>query len=495
MTKVYVLYTGGTFGMKPNPKLAGSPLTAVALHELRPKLPQPADLPDCADIEVTFEELPGERRIDSSSMTPDDWIAIAHRIRDRYDQYDGFVVIQGTDTLSYTASALSFMFENLIKPIVVTGSQQPFLATRTDACLNYCHSLMIAGYKSTGLPCIPEVIVVFADKVMRGCRVRKMSASAWAGFDTPNAPLLGQIGDHIRIFEGQIRPPPLPDSNLRLHTSLETDVLDFSLYPGMQPDHLRQILSLKKVRGVILRTFGNGNAPEAQEFIEALRNGIEKNDKHIVNITQCPQGEVEMGVYAASVVLMDLGILSGSDMTPEAALTKLMVLMGSSSSETVRREMQIDQRGEQSHSLFNLENTNPAHKNTLIKGRTFDARHPHFKPHMLESAMLRIYGLVLDERSRDKPVTLGVYLNLPQAQVKGRSQITNPDPSKLICKFVLDPAQKRSKPFDIAQPLPIKEIKKHIRDHENSISVVFDTGFYFRKVVLTLNTKSDRAGN
>jgi hypothetical protein len=354
---------------------------------------------------------------------------------------------------------------------------------------------MIAGYKSTGLPCIPEVIVVFADKVMRGCRVRKMSASAWAGFDSPNAPLLGEIGEHIRIFEGQIRPPPLPGSNLQLHTSLETDVLDFSLYPGMQPEHLRQILNLKKVRGVILRTFGSGNAPEVPEFIEAIQNGIEKNNKNIVNITQCPQGEVEMGLYAASVGLMDLGVLSGSDMTPEAALTKLMVLMRSCSSpEAFRREMQIDQRGEQSHSLFNLEHFNDARRNTLTRGRTFDNQHPHFKPHLLKSAMLRICGLVLKERSYDKPVTIGVYLNLPRVQGRGKSRITNPDPSKLICKFIFDPSQAKSRPFDIAQSLPIEGLKNHIKDHENSFSLVPDVALYFRKVVLTLVTKPDRIG-
>src|SRR4051812_8232703 len=283
--RVYVLYTGGTFGMHPDESRPGKPLVPLPLPRLRKRLPVAGKLMDGADIHVDFDSFPTTRLIDSSSMTPADWVNIARRIYDNYDKYDGFVVLQGTDTLSYTASALSFMFENLSKPIVITGSQLPLMSERTDAKLNYGHAVMVAGYRATDLPQIPEVIVVFADKILRGCRTRKMSASAWTGFESPNAPPLGAIGEHIKIFENQIRPAPGADLDLQLTTELVTEVLDISLYPGLAPAHLRSILSLENVKGVVLRTYGTGNAPEDPDFLGALADGIGKGEKTIVNIT------------------------------------------------------------------------------------------------------------------------------------------------------------------------------------------------------------------
>ncbi|MFZ1989438.1 MAG: asparaginase, partial [Alphaproteobacteria bacterium] len=350
-SKVYVLYTGGTFGMKPNENKPGAPLSPMELDELRKELPDASVL--APGVKITLDRF--NRLLDSSAMTPDDWINIAKRIEQNYHEHDGFIVVQGTDTLAYTASALSFMLENLAKPVVVTGSQLPLTNPRTDAKLNYGHALQIAGYKTTDLPRIPEVIVVFADKILRGCRTRKMSASAWTGFDTPNCPPLGEIGERLRIYESQIRPPPAPGVDFQVNAILNADVLDLSLFPGLKATHLKQILSLDNVKGVVLRTYGTGNAPDEPAFLDALREGITKADKVVVNITQCPQGMVEMGLYETSLGLIDNGVISGLDMTPEAALAKLMVTMGTRVGGQVKLQMQISQRGEQSQNLFDFQ--------------------------------------------------------------------------------------------------------------------------------------------
>lgn len=350
LTKVYVLYTGGTFGMAPDAAKPGAPLAPMDLDELQAALPDAGDL--APGVEITLERF--TRILDSSSMAPQDWVGIAKRIEENYHAYDGFIIIHGTDTLAYTASALSFIFENLSKPVVITGSQLPLKNPRTDAKLNYAHALMIAGYKATNLPKIPEVVVVFADKILRGCRTRKMSASAWVGFDTPNCPPLGEIGEHVRIFENQIRKAPAQELDLQVNGIINPDVLDISLYPGLRADHLKQIMSLDNVKGVVFRTYGAGNASEETEFLEALRAGISDNDKVVVNITQCPQGMVDMGRYAASIGLLENGVISGLDLTPEAALTKLMVTMGTRVGDQVKVQMQISQRGEQSQNLFDF---------------------------------------------------------------------------------------------------------------------------------------------
>ncbi len=304
----------------------------------------------CPGLEVVFDELVPLR--DSSSMTPRDWITIARRIAENYDAHDGFVVIHGTDTMSYTASALSFMLENLAKPVVLTGSQLPLDDRRGDALANYGHALMIAGHKACGLPPIPEVVVVFADRILRGCRSRKMSASAWRGFDSPNCPPLGETGTRVRVFEERLRPAPPPDSGLKLITSLDERVLDITLTPALTPTQVRDLMRRDDVRGVVLRTYGSGNAPEDPAFLRALEEGIRHHGKVVVNITQCPQGMVEMGHYAASTGLIGSGVISGLDMTPEAALTKLMVLLGAHASDEAGRRMQRDMRGELSENPF-----------------------------------------------------------------------------------------------------------------------------------------------
>ena len=478
-TKVYVLYTGGTFGMQPDLDTPGHPLRPMELEDLRKSLPEADELAPGA--EVTLERF--ERLLDSSSMTPTDWINIARKIEDNYDDHDGFIVIQGTDTLSYTASALSFMLENLSKPVIVTGSQLPLPNARTDAKLNYGHALQIAAYKTTDLPRIPEVIVVFADKILRGCRTRKMSASSWTGFDTPNCPPLGEIGEHVRIFESQIRPPPPVGLDLQVNSVLDPDVLDISLYPGLRPEHLKAILSLESVKGVVFRTYGTGNAPEDDAFLDALRTGIQRGAKTVVNITQCPQGAVEMGLYAASLGLLDNGVISGLDMTPEAALTKLMVTMGSRIGEQVKLQMQINQRGEQSQNLFDFNfkktsKTSGPFSDFIVPDRRFD-------PTALSAAVLRIKQLSVTLGAGVSNPVIDVYMNFPTAKA---DILERKDHPRRLHRIELS----NGSTFDVVQALSKERVKNVVGDSDVVLTFVATPGveFAFEKLSLSMFTRT-----
>jgi L-asparaginase len=479
VAKVYVLYTGGTFGMEPDFDTPGHPLRPMELDELKRTLPEASEL--APGVEVTLERF--DRLLDSSSMTPDDWVNIARKIEQNYETHDGFIVIQGTDTLTYTASALSFMLENLAKPVVITGSQLPLPNARTDAKLNYGHALQIAAYKATDLPCIPEVIVVFADKILRGCRTRKMSASAWTGFESPNCPPLGEIGEHVRIFESQIRPTPPPGLDLQVNSALDPDVLDISLYPGLRPEHLKSILSLDSVKGVVFRTYGTGNAPEDEPFLSALRTGIEIGNKTVVNITQCPQGTVEMGLYAASIGLLDSGVISGLDMTPEAALTKLMVTMGTRIGEQVKLQMQINQRGEQSQNLFDFNfktvaETDKPFSDFIVPDRRFD-------PSALSAAVLRMKNVKVAVPDDAPNPVLDVYMNFPTARA---DTLDRPDHPRRLHRIELQ----KDSTFNVVEQLSKEKVKNVVGDSDVVLTFVASPGvkFGFDRLSLSMFTRT-----
>ena len=480
ISKVFVLYTGGTFGMAPNHAVPGHPLEPLELDDLEDALPEADEL--APGVEVTLERF--SRLLDSSSMTPDDWINIARKIEENYETHDGFIILQGTDTLAYTASALSFMLENLAKPVIITGSQLPLANARTDAKLNYGHALQIAGFKATDLPRIPEVIVVFADKVLRGCRTRKMSASAWTGFDTPNCPPLGEIGEHVRIFESQIRPAPPAGLDLQVHTELNPDVLDISLYPGLRASHLNQILNLDEVKGVVFRTYGTGNAPEDADFLAALGDGISNGDKVVVNITQCPQGAVEMGLYAASVGLIDNGVISGLDMTPEAALTKLMVTMGTRIGEQVKLQMQISQRGEQSQNLFDFnfkKSTKPInapYSDFIVPDRRFD-------PTVLSAAVLRMKKVDVTIEEGTEHGVIDLYMNFPNPKIDLIARDSHP---RRLHRIELS----ESGVFNVVEQLPKEKVKNIIGDSDVVLTFVPSPGvtFSFEKLSLSMFTRA-----
>jgi L-asparaginase len=355
--RVLVLYTGGTIGMAPaDPDNPASPLIPQNQEQLSKWLPHNMDelgidwslaaLKD--DDGVALEPL------DSSDVNRIHWQHMARSIGDAYDDYDGFVILHGTDTMAFTSSALSFMFVNLSKPVVVTGSQLPLSSPRTDGIANLVNSLLVAGYRASELPRIPEVVLVFADVILRGNRARKMSASSWRGFESPNFPPLGHIGEHIRVDPTLLRPVPHErEQPFYVRPGLSSAVIDVGLFPGLSTAQLEALFGLPDLRGVVLRTFGAGNGPSTPEFLDPIGRAV-VNRLTVVNVTQCPEGRVEAGLYENSSGLLERGVLSGIDLTPEAALTKLMSLLDNEPSAEVAVQMQIDQAGEMSESLFDL---------------------------------------------------------------------------------------------------------------------------------------------
>ncbi len=291
--------------------------------------------------------------LDSSAVGPRHWLTIAAAIERVYHQYDGFVVIHGTDTMAYTASALSFLLVNLGKPVVVTGSQSPIFVERTDAHLNFLNALYVAGYKATGVPRVPEVTVCFGDHLYRGNRTRKVSVDARAGFASPNYPPLGRFGDSIRINRNRVRKAPPPDRPFYVHRRLDDRVMDLTLYPGVKGSQLRPFFEREDLKGFVLRTFGSGTTPRDPELLEAVAQAA-RDGKMLLVVTQCLEGGVDLGRYDASATLLESRVVSGFDLTPEAALTKLMWMMSLEEGPEMEAQIQMSHRGEQSHEHHHL---------------------------------------------------------------------------------------------------------------------------------------------
>ena len=368
-TRVYVLYTGGTLGMAPNnPSDPDSPLIPRPLHQVLAQLPCLTRNPtsESNTLSVTLDngnqinlDCASITPIDSADMTPDHWLTIAQHIAAVYDDYDGFVILHGTDAMAYTSSALSFLCENLAKPIVITGSQLPIAAPDTDAIANVTHALHIAGYQASGLPLIPEVMIAFADKIIRGCRATKISTTHRSAFDSPNYPLLGTIGERIIVNTSVIQPVPI-NSHCFVHATMVPHIGYLTIYPGCMTSTLRQMLLSPDYTGLVLRTYGSGTTPSQTDFLTLIEQSVRgdawiagriqpnsvPNGRLVVNISQCPQGAVQMGLYASSQALLERGVLPGFDMTAEAALTKLMWTLGTPQETACRVRMQTNQRGE-----------------------------------------------------------------------------------------------------------------------------------------------------
>lgn len=330
--RVYIAYTGGTIGMKGVDGVY-LPISGylsermVAMPEL-----QRAELP-----EYTLHEY--APLLDSANMTPADWERIGRDIIEHHDAYDGFVIIHGTDTMAYTASALSFMLGGLQKPVILTGSQIPLAEVRSDARENLITSMLLAA----DYP-IPEVCLYLSGKLLRGNRSRKVSASGFDAFDSPNFPPLGRVGVDIHIDERLVL--PFPTAPLRLQPLREVVIGTLRLFPGVSAALLRNVLQ-EPVEGFILETYGAGNAPVANERLVAVLAEATSRGVIIVNCTQCLRGGVDMSGYATGHALREAGVTSGADMTPEAALGKLMVLLSRERTpEEVRKEMLENLRGE-----------------------------------------------------------------------------------------------------------------------------------------------------
>ena len=342
---VLLIYTGGTIGMIENPETGA--LEAFNFDQLQ------ENVPELKRFNYKISSYQFNPPIDSSDMEPALWAQLVEIINHNYDHFDGFVILHGTDTMAYTASALSFMLEDLNKPVILTGSQLPIGVLRTDGKENLITAVEIAAARHPdGTPVVPEVCIFFENHLLRGNRTTKINAENFNAFRSYNYPTLATAGIHIKYEYDRIKKADL-SKPLRPHYSYDTNVLILTLFPGIQERVIKQVLTTPGLRAVVLKTYGSGNAPQKPWFIQLLTEATQKGIV-IINISQCQTGMVEMGRYETGLHLLDAGVISGYDATVECVLTKLMFLLGHGlTSEEVREAMERPLVGE-----FSL----PSHK-------------------------------------------------------------------------------------------------------------------------------------
>lgn len=334
-----LIYTGGTIGMKQDMKdLTLKPFDFSQILD---------EVPEIRKFAFKIDTYSFEPPIDSSDVEPSLWQDLARLIKEKYEDYDGFIILHGTDTMSYSASALSFMLDGLTKPVIFTGSQLPIGVPRTDGKENLISAVEIASAKDKdGHPAVPEVCVCFDSLLMRGNRSTKVNSEVFRAFQSPNFPPLAEAGINIRYNNEYIRKPNDWYQSLTINTELDTRVSILKIHPGITPEVVRNILCGKDTRAIIMETYGSGNAPTRDWFLDIVKESSAMN-KIIVNVTQCLAGTVNMNIYANGKALERAGVIDGYDSTTESALAKLFYLMGKSSdNEWVKAMMGRNLKGE-----------------------------------------------------------------------------------------------------------------------------------------------------